>query len=249
LQAIEAQGSILLTTTHEKNNRQVGEFFIGALLSFAKEFTNWKEALRYPGLLWDSRLRDSMWTLESKSLLVIGLNDNGTEIMRRAKQFDMKTWGIKSRRSFHPFCDKIHTFNELHSILPNADVVCISADEKNYYKDILGKEELPLIKKDAVIITIGTHQAINAEALSTHANQFRGILIDSSYHMAIPVSSPLWHIPKTIITPCVASRPKSKERLAYKILRFNLRQYVHGNYRDMRNIAPITAACAVSAFV
>ncbi|MCE5316094.1 MAG: hypothetical protein LLG04_01850 [Parachlamydia sp.] len=64
----------------------------------------------------------------------------------------------------------------------------------------------------------------------------RGILLDASYQTPISAASPLWKIPNIIITPEVAPRPKLTERQAFRTFLYNLRQYLHGNFRDMRNL-------------
>ncbi len=231
------RGNILVTSTKEENIRQVGEFVIGGILMFAKNLHHWKKADLTPDVLWDSKWRDSMWTLENKTLLQIGLGKFGTEITKQCKQLGMRTWGVKEKRSFHSHCRKTFPFSELHSVLPTADVVCLAMPRESQPAKMLGKDEFNLMKDGSILIIIGDRKFIDEEALASASKKgkFRGILLDAPYLIPIPASSPLWGIEEIIITPQVSARPKAKDGESFHVFRHNLRQYVHENYVDMLN--------------
>lgn len=233
---IAAQGNILLTTASEENSAQVGEFAIGAILAFAKQFFNWQAAMRFPKVLWDSRWRNMMWSLQKRILVQIGLGKAGTEIARRAQQLDMQIWGVQPQKTFHPYCHKTFSQAELRTILPSADVVCVCLPRREPQQDLLKREELELMKEDSVLIVIGAHDSVNADDLSITAasGKFRGILFDAFHRPPIPLASPLWQIPGILITPDISARPKSTARKAFQIFHYNFRQYLHGNFDNMR---------------
>lgn len=85
---------------------------------------------------------------------------------------------------------------------------------------------------------IGSHEMFEEEDLVAVAKsgKLRGLVIDAPYQSPVAENSPLWGIPGVIITPEVGPRPKSLERTAFHLFLYNLRQYVYGNYKDMRNI-------------
>jgi phosphoglycerate dehydrogenase-like enzyme len=238
LEEIEKQGNILITYTPDENIPQIGEFAIAGILAFAKNLFQWYEADKFPSLLWDSKWRDSMWTLKDKCLLQIGLGKVGTEIARRAQGLDMKVWGMQQHVSFHPYCHKIFSVKELHSILPVVDVVSLSLSRSKEFHHWLKKEELELMKEDSILILMGPSSWLDEQALAevAESGKFRGIVIDSSYQLPISLQSVLWKVPNLLITPEVAPRPKSTERQAFRAFLYNLRQYVHGNFKDMKNM-------------
>jgi phosphoglycerate dehydrogenase-like enzyme len=237
MEEIEKRGNILVSNTVDENIPQIGEYAMAGILAFAKNLFAWKEINRFPGLLWDSKCRDTMWTLKNRVLLQIGLGKVGTEIARRGKEMGMKVWGVQ-QRSFHPCCHKMFSMSDLHSILPEADVVSIAPLRGEEYYHLFKKEELALMKNDSILVVIGASTTVDEEALAFEAKsgKFRGILLDANYQTPIPIHSPLWKIPNIIITPEVSPRPKSTERLAFKLFVYNYRQYLHGNFKDMRNI-------------
>jgi phosphoglycerate dehydrogenase-like enzyme len=100
------------------------------------------------------------------------------------------------------------------------------------------------MKEDSILLSIGSSTVFDENALVQVAKtgKFRGILLDAFYQMPIPATSPLWKIPNVIITPDVAQRPKSTQRQAFRLFLYNLRQYVHGNFKDMRNLVDKTVS-------
>jgi D-2-hydroxyacid dehydrogenase (NADP+) len=237
LDQLEKMGNVIVTVTKEENAYQIGEYVICGMLAFAKNLFHWLEADRHPSLLPDSKWRESMWTLKKRIFIQIGLGKVGTEIARRAQQMDMEVWGVSETRSFHPYCRKVFALDEMEEILPAGDVVCIALPRPKQKGILFGKQEIKQMKQDSILILIGSKSLIDEHALAdeSQTGKFRGILIDAFYQMPIPTSSKLWSLPNTVITPEVAPRPKSTEKESYRLFRYNLRQYVLGNYSDMKN--------------
>ncbi len=238
LNELEKKENILVSVTREENAHQIGEYVICGVLAFAKNLFHWEHADLNPTLLWDSKWRDSMWTLKDRIFIQIGLGKVGTEIARRAKQLDMKVWGVHTTRSFHPHCHKVFSMEDLHKILPKGDIISIALPRPLQKGTLFSKKEIRLMKNDSILVMIGSKSLIDEQALAdeAHTEKFRGILIDAFYQVPISPTSKLWKLPNTIITPEAAPRPKSEEKRAYRQFRYNLRQYVHGNFTDMRNL-------------
>jgi phosphoglycerate dehydrogenase-like enzyme len=238
LKEIKEQGNVLISNTREENLFQKGEYVIAAVLAFAKNLFQWKEADHFPAIVWDCKWRSNMWTLQDKIFLQIGMGREGLEIARRAKEAGMEVWGMDEIRTFHPFCSKQLQFEELRDAVAEADVVsiCLARERGALFR--MGKEELNRMKPDSILSILGSSQEVDEEALAdlSASGKFRGIVLDAYYQTPIPPQSPLWKIPRMLITPEVAMRPKKQERSAFHLFRFNLRQYLHGNFADMKNL-------------
>jgi phosphoglycerate dehydrogenase-like enzyme len=244
LKEIERRGNILISFTREAHAFTSGEFVMSAILAYAKNLFQWKEADRFPHLVWDCKWRNKMWSLKDKVLLQIGLSEIGLEIARRAAEAGMKVWGMDHSLSYKPHCKKQLLLSELNQALPVADVISISLPRDQAASFKLGFEELALIKQDAILSILGSPRLIDEEALFQHASKFRGILLDAYYQNPLSPRSKLWLIPNLMITPEVAPRPKSSSRESARIFRYNLRQYLHDNYTDMKNLVDPTVAFA-----
>lgn len=239
LNEIEKKENIILTATKEENVVQIAEFALAGMLGFAKQLFQWKEADRNPVMLLDSKLRESMWTLQDRTFLQIGLEEVGTEITRNCKLMGMKVWGVQEKESFHPYCRKVFGLEELREALPDSDVVCISWPRSKEIRKIwFGEKEFALMKEGSILLILGFRSFVDEEALAMYASsgKFRGVLIDENYQLPLASTSRLWTIPNVIITPEAAPRPKGVEKEPLQAFQYNLRQYIHGNFADMRGI-------------
>lgn len=238
MEEIHSQGNILVSNTREDNLVQIGEFVMAGVLAYAKNLFKWKESNQLPPLVWDSKWRHTMWTLKDKIFLQIGLGKPGTEIARQASDFGMKVWGIDREEAFHPYCAKTMSFDSLYSALSKADIVSICLPRDKNYVKWFGEKELEAMKNDSILVCIGSSRLIDENALveAVKKEKFRGVLLDGEYQIPISTLSPLWESPDVLVTPEVAPRPKASNSQTLKLFRYNLRQYVHGNYTDMKNL-------------
>jgi D-2-hydroxyacid dehydrogenase (NADP+) len=234
LKEISQHGNILVTNVGEENFLQIGEFVTAGIMAFAKNLFYWfekgptKVLVEYPA-------RNTVWSLKNRILLQIGLGKAGCEIAKRAKQLGMRVWGLQSNKSFHPDCHETFNEKDLHTILPAADVVSICLPWEQVRENVFDKAELELLKDDALLISIGPYNIVNEESLSNVASRLRGVLLDISSNPSLSKDSPLWRIPNILITPQIASFPESVIRQSFHIFHYNMRQYVHGDFKDMRH--------------
>lgn len=237
LDHLKNKQSVIITASREENAYQIGEYVMCGILSFAKNVFHWLQANENPSLLWASKWRDSMWTLKNKRFIQIGLGISGTEITHRVQQADMRIWGVQRKKTFHPYCHKVFDLSELDEILPDGDIVCLALPRLKQKNVLLGKQQFKKMKKDSIVIIVGSKSLIDEDALANEqaSEKFRGVLVDASYETPIPASSKLWNLPNTLITPGVAPRPKTSYQESFRLFRYNLRQYVHENFTDMRN--------------
>lgn len=239
LDEIDKKGNIIVSAAREENKRQVAEYAMSGVLAFAKNLFLWESADKDPYSVWGNNLRDSLWTLKSRKFLMIGLSNTGTEIAWLAKTMEMIVWGVQEPPSFHPHCHRVFSFSEISSLLPEADVVCVSIPRGQEWRLLMSKTEFELMKNDSILVFIGSTGNLDENALAEVAlstGKFRGIMIDAFYQTPVTPDSKLWDLPKTIITPEIALRPMSAEKIAFRLFCYNLRQYAYGNYNDMRNV-------------
>lgn len=237
LDEIFKQGNIIVTTGSEEYLISIGEFVMGATLAFAKNLFFWQTLKNSPEELWNSKNRDTMWTLADRVFLQIGLGKAGTEIARQAKQMKLHVWGMQKHRSFHPHCERTIPMQDLASILPEVDIVSICLPREDHLEDLFTVEELNMMKKDSILIVLGSHTIVNEHALVEvgKTGKFKGIILDALYSPTIPATSPLWQIPNIIITPEVSSKPRTSSKQMFPTFYYNLRQYAFENFKDMRN--------------
>ena len=234
--AIQKRGTILISNTLEENSLQIAEFVMASVLSYTKELFNWKAAGHFPALLMDAKWRSSMGTLKSKTFLQIGMSAVGIEIARHARFNQMEVIGVDATRTFHPHCHKNLSIRELRSVLPSVDIVSIHLPRTKETKDWFTSDELKLLKPNSILIITGGYPFLEYPVNPALFEPLLGATIDIPFHAPLSPTSPLWRIPNLLITPNVSPRPKSKEREAFRLFRYNLRQYIHSNFGDMKNL-------------
>lgn len=245
LQALEEQGNILLTIAEEENAAQAAEFILSAVLAFTKNLFHWHEAKNVPDMVWDSKWRDSMATLAGKRMVQVGLGTVGIEIARVFNLMGVEVWGVSEKETFHPFCKKVFTFKNLAKALETGDIISIALPRSSQRSGLIRREELKMMKDGAILSILGFKSTIDEKALAAAAakGKFRGIVLDAYYQIPISSSSVLWDLPNILITPEVGPRPKGEGAESIRAFRYNMRQYLHGNFADMRNL--VTAHSAV----
>lgn len=247
LHLLNQRQNILITNTKGTQINQMGEFALAATLMFGKQLLHWKSQTSLKETF--SELpSSSTWHLKEKTFLQVGLGMVGTEVTRRARELGMRVWGIKPRKSFHPYCDKVFALSSLHNLLPAVDVLCFSLPRGRHQEPWFGRNELNLMKEDSVLMDIGGGGVIDLDALAQvgASGKFRGIVIDTLDRHPPGKQEAIWDVPNLIFTPNIAPLPSPEEPWPFRVFRYNLRQYIHGNYNDMQNLvrtqkgAPLT---------
>ena len=241
LPAIKKRG-ILLTITKGQNMQQMAEFVVGGVLAFAKRLFEWPLEPTDPSEFWHSPLKEEMWTTTERTLLQVGLGEVGSAIVKMANSLGFKTWGVRERSSFHPFCQKTFEMHEMSSVLPAVDIVSVAMPKTTGVKPFFTAEEFSLMKEDSILTVVGSGSCIDEKGLYEVAKggKFRGILLDAYQHPPPQKNSPLREIPNIILTPGAASCPESAEHTSYRLFRKNLRLFAAGRISEMKNLITLS---------
>ena len=237
LEEINERGNILVTLTENPNFNETADFAIACIFAFAKQLFHWKDAAKFPALLWEAKWRESMWDFKHKTLLQVGLNQTGLAIAEKAQMLGIRVIGLHSKKTFHPFCNKTLSYKDLNSVIPIADIVVLTLPKQKQYDQFFGKEELELMKNDSILIVLESNKVIDETSLAQVAKtKFRGVAIDTYRGTPLSIHSPLYTIPTVIICPDVAALPENKQLSTYHNFRHNLRNYLHGNFTDLATL-------------
>lgn len=237
LREIRKRQNILVTLSKGQNIPQMAEFVVGGILAFAKQFFHWPQVPHDPSEFWDWPLKETIWTMQNRILLQVGLGEVGTMIVKMANGLGMKTWGVREQPSFHPYCKKTFPLVNLHSLLPAADVVSLAISKRPKQEIFFSHDEFRLMKQDSIFSVVGSGEPVDYQALAKvgKTGKFRGVLLDAYIHPPPPRNSLLWEIPNAVLTPSVASYPISEEHMAFRLFRKNLRVFLPGKINEMKN--------------
>jgi len=238
LDAIQKQGNILVTMTKDENIHQIGEFAICAAMAYAKKLFSWEEGSQDPKNIDIEGIRKKMWRISDRKFLQVGLGIVGTEIAKRAQDQGFKVFGAQEIPSFHPHCEEVYSLEEADRHLPDVDILSLAMPRERPCEVWLTRKRLEAMKDDSVIMGFGSGSIFDMDALSEigMSGKFRGILLDAHFSPPITADYPLWSLPRVIVTHESGVYPLSERDQGFNLFLQNLRQYIHGNYSDMKNL-------------
>ena len=105
------------------------------------------------------------FTLAERSLGIIGLGHVGKEVARKAQALGMKVFFTDIRDIKLEGREKEYICSELKDLLSSCNFISIHCDLNKTSLHLIGKEELKLMKKDAVIINTARGSIIKEEEL------------------------------------------------------------------------------------
>ena len=235
LDAIMKQGRIIISHTKGLNARQMAEFAFSAILAFSKNLFYWEKKECFENSFSDP-VRKHTKTLQNSTLLIIGLGSIGMEIASFAKAFNMQIWGVDEKASFHPFCHQVFSYYELESVLPAADIICVTTSIGVHTSAKLASKELSLIHNDAILIVLNSDDSIDISELEDFLseNPLKGVVLDMPKNS--DTTSSIWKSKNLITTPDIADLPKTQEKQEFHTFRYNLRLYASNNLSEMKDV-------------
>jgi phosphoglycerate dehydrogenase-like enzyme len=174
---------------------------------------------------------DGMTELPGMTAVVIGVGGIGTQIAIRASAFGMKVIGVDPKDiPIAPFLSKVVKPNQLNSVLPEADVVFISAPLTPESEGMMGAEQFELMKKGSYFIAVSRGRIYNKQALmkALDSKKLAGAGMDVVDPEPLPKGDPLWKFDNVIITPHVASRAEGSNQRRREVIAENIGRFARG---------------------
>ncbi|MBM3524177.1 MAG: D-2-hydroxyacid dehydrogenase [Alphaproteobacteria bacterium] len=168
-------------------------------------------------------------TVEGRRLLVLGMGEIGTTLARRAAALGMTVRGIRRRPG--PI-EEIPVFgpDDLRRLLPLTDILAITLPGGAATRRMIGRAELDLLPRGAVIINVGRGSVVDTDALTQalRRGHLGGAGLDVTEPEPLPSDHPLWSCDNVIVTPHIAGdTPNWPEKVAGLVER-NLLRFIAG---------------------
>ncbi|MEW6243287.1 MAG: D-2-hydroxyacid dehydrogenase [Bacillota bacterium] len=216
------ESDITLTNTRGMHARAIAEHVFAMILSFEKHIVKYvlsKEAAR-----WEREQSRMLW---NKTMAVLGLGSIGSQVAKIARAFEMRVVGtVRTPRPIE-YADRVYGPDEMSHFLPSADYVVICLPLTGETKGYIGRDELALMKPDALLVNIARGNVVEQEALlwALRSGQIRGACLDVFATEPLPSDSPLWQLQNVLITPHVAGVFEGYMEEAMEVFYENLRRY------------------------
>lgn len=178
-----------------------------------------------------TRGQHRMIELPGKTAVIIGLGGIGMQIAQRAHGFGMRVIGVDPKDiPYTPLVAKVVPPDRLDAVLPEADVVFVSAPLTRESQGMMGARQFELLKKGAYFIAVSRGKLYSTEALvkALDSQRLAGAGLDVTDPEPLPKGHPLWRFPNVMITPHVAGQSDRVQERRMALLKENLRRLAAG---------------------
>jgi glyoxylate/hydroxypyruvate reductase len=194
-----------------------------------------------PAMLADQRehrwARFATSDLPGKTVAIVGLGTIGREVARLSTAFGMKVIGMRAR-SNSPMenVDRLFRPDELHAMLPLADVLIMIAPHTPETEKMLGAAEFAALPDGALFINIGRGATVDEPALidALRAGKPAAAALDVFAEEPLAAGSPLWDMPNVTVCPHSASTSDKENLRLTDLFCDNLRRYLAD--QPLRNV-------------
>lgn len=220
--------NVILTNNKVVQGPEIADHAFAMLLALARNLpVFWAakqqerlQARPYPGI-----------ELNGRTALVIGVGGIGMQIAQRAWAFGMTVIGVDPEdKPITPMVKKFVKPDQLDTVLPEADVVFISAPHTPLSHKMMGAKEFDLMKKGSYFIAVsrGGIYDMNALVKALDEKKLAGAGVDVTDPEPLPPGHPLWKFPNTIITPHIAGRSDKDQARMVGTIKENIQRFADG---------------------
>ncbi|XJZ28707.1 D-2-hydroxyacid dehydrogenase [Bacillota bacterium Lsc_1132] len=141
-------------------------------------------------------------TLADKTIGVAGLGSIGTEIVRKARAFDMNVYGLSSSGSQASIVDFHYTPNEWKEFVKELDYLVLTLPLTEDTRHIVNQEILLAMKSDACLVNVGRGALINENDLFTvmKDGHLKAAVLDVFEKEPLVKEHPFYSLPNLYIT-------------------------------------------------
>jgi glyoxylate/hydroxypyruvate reductase A len=223
------------TTASGMHATPLAEFCLMAMLVFVKDYFHMAEEKRRRH--WQ---RTCATELRGKTLAVVGLGRVGREVARLGMCLGMRVIGSKRHvEGVDPASvnvEQLFDWKNLEPMLGEADFLVLICPETEETHGLIGEGEITSMKKGSALINISRGSIVDEAALirALQSGHLGGAALDVAEVEPLPPDSPLWEMPRVIISPHSASTVDLENKRLTEIFCDNLRRYLDG--RPLRNL-------------
>lgn len=198
-------------------------------------------ALAYDAEALLQRQRDRRWepgasgsvALAGRRLLVLGTGHTGRAIVRLGRAFGMRVAAANRSGTTEDADLPVVSTRDRAALLDaagRADVLMIACALTDETRHLIGGELLGRLPAGALVVNVARGAVVDEPALIDALRDGRvgGAGLDATEIEPLPFGSPLWTLPRVLITPHWTPPQPDRERIATGILEENIRRFVAG---------------------
>ncbi len=172
-------------------------------------------------------------SLADRRVLIVGYGHIGQAIERRLNGFEVASITRVARHA--RTTPLVQPVEELHDLLPDADVVFVILPLTPATAGLIGRDELALLPDGALLVNVARGKVVDTDALvdATSGGRIHAAL-DVTDPEPLPPDHPLWRSPGVLISPHVGGRSSAFEPRIHRLLRAQLARFA--SRQDLANL-------------
>jgi len=195
------ESEVILTNGGGVFSPSLGEFALGAILYFAKDFR--RMIRNQMAGVWQ---QFDITMILGKTLGIVGYGSIGRAVAARARALDMKVLGLRrnARQSKQDsLVDHVYEPGQLLEMLPRCDYVVVTLPLTARTRGLIAEPEFAAMKKNAVLINIGRGPTIDERAMvkALSENTIKGAALDVFDQEPLPQGHPFYSMENVLLSP------------------------------------------------
>jgi phosphoglycerate dehydrogenase-like enzyme len=228
------QSDVIITTARGIRARAIAEHVIGVTIALARRLPHALRAQAEHRWAQDDLEgpRSGVRTLQGLGMGIVGLGSIGLELARIAAPFGFRVKAIRRRATEPPppGVEEIWAPDRLQDLLAKSDVIVLSLPYTSETRRIIGRRELDLVKRGALLVNVARGKLIDDEAVvqALRDGRLGGAALDVFTREPLEPTSPYWDLPNVIVTPHTSGAMQDYWTPLIELFCDNLRRFGRG---------------------
>jgi phosphoglycerate dehydrogenase-like enzyme len=196
------ESAVPLTNGAGVFSASLGEFTLGAILYFAKDFR--RMIRNQMAGVWEAF--DVSWA-SGQTVGIIGYGDIGRAIAERVRALGMTVLAVRRHvspsQTAEPMVAGTYTPERRLEMISRCDYVVVAAPLTPETRGMIAEAEFAAMKPTSVVINVGRGPVINEEAMiaALSSGRIRGAALDVFDHEPLPAGHPFYKLENVLLSP------------------------------------------------
>ncbi len=219
------ESPVTLTNARGVFSESLGEFTIGAVLFFAKDFR--RLVLSQMAGKWD---QFDVVEIRGQTLGLLGYGDIGRSVARRAHALGMNVIALRRRPELShddPYVSEVLPTERKRQMLARSDYVVVATPLTSDTRGMIAAPEFEAMKPSAVLINIGRGPVVDESALvrALRKHRIRGAALDVFDTEPLPAGHAFYMLDNVLLSPHSADQTSDWKERTMRLFLENFGRY------------------------